>query len=129
MQPAPYSPDTLTTLGGEAPYHLDDHAVRAILATVLTVTREFHVKPSVLFPRCRNARVATARMTAMVLLRRRHQLTYMEIGGIFRRDHGTAIHAIHAISSRATTDRAFGTVFERLLALTDPDRPAGTTAL
>ena len=59
--------------------------------------------------------IAHARQLAMVLLRESTDLTLIEIGRIFNRDHGTVIHAIKAVASRRETDAKFAALYAQLI--------------
>lgn len=80
-----------------------------ILATrvCLEVSICFDVCPSTLFEPGRPANIALARQVAMYLLRHKTKATLVSIGDLFRRDHGTVIHALHAVDSRRQSDRTF----------------------
>lgn len=62
----------------------------------------------------RTARISAARQLAMVVIRASTNLSLVEIGDLFNRDHGTVIHAIKAVKARAETDPGFAEIYGTL---------------
>jgi chromosomal replication initiator protein len=71
------------------------------------VAVSFDVCPSSLFEAGRPATITLARQVSMHLLRLKSKASLVSIGDLFRRDHGTVIHALKSIQARRDTDPAF----------------------
>ncbi|WP_414664969.1 helix-turn-helix domain-containing protein [Horticoccus sp. 23ND18S-11] len=71
------------------------------------VAAEFAVDPRLMVGRKRDALAAPARMVAMALSEELTGHTLACIGAAFDRDHGTVIHARHAIEGRCATESRF----------------------
>ena len=84
-----------------AAYHklgiLKNDSVKEATDVVRITASAFGIHSNQLLSRQRPAHVAIPRMVAMYIFRKRLGLTLQEIGKFFKRDHGTAIHAIKVI--------------------------------
>lgn len=74
-----------------------DAKVQAIIAAVGDA-ESVHVNE--IMGERRTARIAAARQLAMAIIRRDTNLSLVEVGEIFNRDHGTVIHALKAVAAR-----------------------------
>ena len=84
-----------------AAYHklgiLKNDSVKEATDVVRITASAFGIHSNQLLSRQRPAHVAIPRMVAMYFFRKKLGLTLQEIGKFFKRDHGTAIHAIKVI--------------------------------
>ena len=84
-----------------AVYHklgiLKNDSVKEATDVVRITASAFGIHSNQLLSRQRPAHVAIPRMVAMYIFRKRLGLTLQEIGKFFKRDHGTAIHAIKVV--------------------------------
>ena len=84
-----------------AAYHklgiLKNDSVKEATDVVRITASAFGIHSNQLLSRQRPAHIAIPRMVAMYVFRKRLGLTLQEIGKFFKRDHGTAIHAIKVI--------------------------------
>ena len=62
---------------------------------------------SYLYSPWRKREITEARYIAIVLIRQLFNMTHMEIGAIFGRDHSTVIYAIKTVSKWLATDKNF----------------------
>lgn len=66
--------------------------------------------------------VAEARMVVMDHLRSKG-MTLQKIGGIFRRDHGTVIHAVRTVADRQASDHEFAARLRAFRIQLTPTKP------
>ena len=89
-----------------AVYHklgiLKNDSVREATDVVRITASAFGIHSNQLLSRQRPAHIAIPRMVAMYIFRKRLGLTLQEIGKFFKRDHGTAIHAIKVVEKILT---------------------------
>ena len=78
-------------------------AVQLIMSKVAFA---FNQSPSSMTTRIRTAQVAEARMVAMYLCRELTGFSHQVLGDCFLRDHGSIIHACHAIGGRMAPNHA-----------------------
>lgn len=90
---------------------------RTIARVVQLVAEHTAVTVEELDSRNRTERVAHARFMAMALAREATNLSLVEIGRFFKRDHGTVIHACRFTADKAQRDRTFSRLFNHLLYL------------
>jgi len=101
------NPSTLSEWGARLD-HTHGPRFQALATRVcLEVGILFDVCPSSLFAPGRPATIALARQVAMYLLRTKSTAVLMSIGDLFRRDHGTVIHALRAVEFRRQSDPKF----------------------
>jgi chromosomal replication initiator protein len=67
-----------------------------------------------LLSRRRTKNVAVPRQVAMYLCRRLLEASYPKIGGLFRRDHTTALHGVKAVSTKLKEDAALQATIDTL---------------
>jgi chromosomal replication initiation ATPase DnaA len=80
------------------------------------VAQHYRMPVEVLWSRDRHEPYITARLQAIALCRQATELTLVEIGQSFRRDHGCVIHAVRAVESRCETEPRYRAQFGALLA-------------
>ena len=78
-----------------------------VAAIMEMVSKVFEIPASALLEPTRIPRVAEPRQVAMSMIREHSDLSLAEVGSIFRRDHGTVIHAVKAVRNRCETDARF----------------------
>ena len=76
---------------------LKNDSVREATDVVRITASAFGILSNQLLSRQRPAHIAIPRMVCMYFFRKKLGLTLQEIGKFFKRDHGTAIHAIKVI--------------------------------
>jgi chromosomal replication initiator protein len=89
---------------------------RAIVLEFATnhAAEQFETYPEAILGRSRISHVADARQVAMATMRKLAKLTLQEIGDLFKRDHGTVIHACNAVQSKRSVDASFRAKVERV---------------
>lgn len=84
-----------------AAYHklgiLKNDSIKETTEVVRITASVFGVHPRLILSRQRPAHIAIPRMVAMYIFRTRLGLTLVETGKFFKRDHGTALHALRTI--------------------------------
>ena len=70
--------------------------------------------------RRRTREIATVRMTAMYFCRLLTNDSLSQIGAAFNRDHGTVLHACHAVLDRQETNLAFAAQLKALSEILNP---------
>ena len=91
-----------------------------LLAIQKTVAAYFDLPTYAMTARYRGQEVATARQVAMYFCRLLTEASLSAIGSAFQRDHGTVIHACHAIVDRQESDRAFAAQLKALSEILNP---------
>lgn len=89
---------------------------RAAHLIIQTVAEAHGFTPAGLLQRGRPSRIAVPRQVAMMLIRDLTGLSLQAVGDIFRKNHGTVIHAKKRVEERAIEDQAFGRVVVALRA-------------
>ncbi len=69
-------------------------------AVARAVAKAFNVPPASLWRQDRKVVTTQARQAAMVLMREKLGMTLQAIAEVFRKDHGTVVHAIQTQSAR-----------------------------
>ena len=78
------------------------------------ICRDFRLGPGQLRSKSREQRITFARHLAIFLCRRITGAPFQLIGGHFRRDHSSVIHAYQAIEQQARRNAAFRLFIEKL---------------
>ncbi len=96
------------------------------------VAEHYDLDVKILEGKKRTARVAEARQVAMFLVRKLTDLSLVEIGASFGKDHGTIIHAVKKITSKCETSSSVKNTVElikrRLVRSGTGDRSRGSNS-
>lgn len=92
-------------------------AMQARLCAISTaVSDETGVPMLAMTGRSRKDRIVTARHLAMAITRLKTNLSLVEVGELFNRDHGTVIHACRSIATRMEVEPETRGIYERITA-------------
>jgi chromosomal replication initiation ATPase DnaA len=97
-----------------APPVIDDARVHRVIAVVAA---DYDVAADLLLCPVRTRRISEARHVAMVMCRQLLELSQVEIGHAFRKDHGCVVNAERNVRNWLDTDHAFKTRYQRLKGL------------
>lgn len=78
------------------------------------VAEEYGVSEAEIMGRCRERKIADARMMAIFLISRLCGLTMVAIGSVFGRNHATVYHALHRTEELISFYRPMRRHYERL---------------
>ena len=96
-----------------------DHFEKIITATAAA----FDVSKEEMLGRRRTRRIYEARAMAMWACRRYTELSSPTIGELFRRDHATVLHAVHAVEALRATATDFVERFDEVTRACDESAP------